>query len=301
MCLDVHLRSTSPVKNFKEVGRMQEKCSLKENLEVRLKENEKIFIVDIDLPTAGRFASRIPVFLKINGEEERIGNEIILFIDKELRNELESLNYRVKTEVERHAVRLKSGLFITTEGGVKRISRILNKYIPEYERLEEKIKDALMRRESEYIKHTLAYINEKEGKIEIKGLTDGIKLYTFPIDRKVETLIEDSVRRVCRETIDSAIERLIEETENRLNELATKLKNAKHVIHLPAVREALEKEIQATTSLAEELGIEIDEEKKRLMERFQRMASRFTEKAFTGMESGRAAALMKKLIEPKFA
>jgi predicted transcriptional regulator/DNA-binding ferritin-like protein (Dps family) len=282
---------------------MQNSINLQEEIKkAASKTQERIFIIDLDLPSEGRFASRIPVYLTIttpDGEEitEKIGDEIIYFLDKELRNELKTLNERVRTEIERHSAKLKSGMYVTTEGGVSRISSIIEEYKPKYRELEEKITEAILNKQNEYISKTIEYISQKEGRIRVKGLVDGVKLLIFPVDVHVEGFIEKAVKELCEQTITHAAERLVRETKERLDELAEKLKNARYVVHLPTVREALEKEIQALQNLAQELGVEIDERKRYLIREFHRLTTRFTNKVLNGIDSGRAAALIKKLSE----
>jgi predicted transcriptional regulator len=282
---------------------MQNGVNLQEEIKkAASKVQERIFIIDLDLPSEGRFASRIPIYLTIttpDGKEitEKIGNEVIYYLDKELRNELAVLNERVRAEVERHSAKLKSGMYVTTEGGVNRISSIIEEYKPKYRRLEEKITKAILDKQNEYISKTIEYISQKEGKIRVRGLVDGIKLLTFPIDVHVKDFVEKAVKDLCEQTITDATDKLVSETKERLDELAEKLRNAKYVVHLPTVREALEKEIQALQNLAQELGIEIDDRQRYLIKEFHRLATRFANKVVNGVDSGRAAALIKKLSE----
>ncbi len=269
---------------------------------VKSRTGSKLFIIDVDLPTHGRFSSRIPIFMEIeleNGAKEqvRIGDEVISYIDRELKNELDRLNDAVKNEVSRHSAKLKSGIYVTTEGGVERIRSILDEFLPKYKELEEKIMKAILEKETEYVAKTVEYIEQKNGKITVRGLTDGIKLMVFPLDQNVEQFIEKTVREVCRETVTAAAATLVEETKKRLDELAEKLRNSHKIMHLAPVREALSKEIQALEKLAAEIGIDIDEEKKWLIEDFRMLSERFASRITEDMYSGRAAALIKKLPE----
>lgn len=283
-----------------------------ENLKINPPADSTAFLVALHLPSMQRITESLPVVL----EDEVAGTENIWVVKGYFKNRLHYLNEKARDVVKRNAAKVGLGWYLTTERGVERIVREIERMKKEeYAKYEKELNafvfEGIIPKElaerdnvklyADYTELVKNYLAENEVQIEKIRIVDGISIDVLPLtldSRLIEKVASDVVKREAIKMLDDLANTFVKDIEEKLNALAKKLKKAKTIIHVKQTREALKKEVESIKQLCEDAGVEIPPSMLRLIDKFENEYSKFVDNVLEErVESTRAKVVTKVLTE----
>lgn len=264
-----------------------------------------MYLVAMHLPSDRRVMKSLPKYI----EEYLAGAEDIRLVRGYFYNKLRRLNEKARTLATKHGVRVDPSWYLMSELSLKKFLRDLELLKTEYEEYEKMLNDFLFHGKipridddrvmlyPEYTEKVKEYLIQNKVEIKPVKVAEGVVVNVLPLQLSpdvIEKVADERLKKEVQKTVDEMARMIEEDVQRKLEELEKKLRNAKSVMHLPHVREALNEEIEDLRQTCETYNIEMP---KTLEYRINRFYMDLEKKALGAIKSERARALAKKLLE----